>query len=245
MQTAPQVLGMLDLIAIVIGSVGTIVTVLGFFASLILYFKAQKLQDQANNALITIQEKSQSIESRVNGMFDKTLDAAIGAQNSSKIVEQHQEVAINDSSVAELMDVIASPVHLKREEVIRTDLQKRGLSTEGDTVKILIRHLSAVQINLAFEQAYQILFGSQIALLRKLNQLRGQGLSQENLNAHFKAVVEKYPDVFATWTLAQYMNYLVSNNGVVIKNASYFITDLGVAFLAWLTWAGKREDKVL
>jgi len=245
MQTTAQVLGLLDLIAIIMGSVGTIVTLVGFFASLVFYLKAQKLQEQANKALIAIQEKSGAIESRVSGMFEKTLDAAIGAQNQPKALVQHQEVASSDTDVAELMDVVTSPVHLRREEAIRNDLQKRGLSTEGDTVKVLVRHLAAAQIALSFEQAYQTIFGSQIALLRRLNQCRFEGLSQDDLNVHYIAVVERYPDIFATWSLEHYMNYLISNNGVVVSNGRYFITDIGIAFLAWLAWAGKREDKIL
>lgn len=67
-----------DVVTTILSIVALVVTVIGFFASLKFYRDGVKLQGLANDALIRIEEKAQSIQTQVGGMFDKTLDAAIG-----------------------------------------------------------------------------------------------------------------------------------------------------------------------
>ena len=67
-----------ELLAIVLSIVALTVTIIGFFASLKFYRDGVQLQAKANDALTRIDEKAQSIQTQVGGMFDKTLDAAIG-----------------------------------------------------------------------------------------------------------------------------------------------------------------------
>ena len=67
-----------DLVTIVLYIVALIVTVIGFVASLKFYRDGVKLQGLANDALTRIEERAQTIQTQVGGMFDKTLDAAIG-----------------------------------------------------------------------------------------------------------------------------------------------------------------------
>ena len=73
-----QNFGPLEALAIVLSLVSLIVTVVGFFASLKFYRDGVELQRAANDALTKIGEKTEFIQTQVGGMFDKTLDAAIG-----------------------------------------------------------------------------------------------------------------------------------------------------------------------
>ena len=68
----------LNIISIILAVVAVVVTVIGFFASLKFYRDGMNLQSRANDALSKIAEKADSIHSQVGGMFDKTLDAALG-----------------------------------------------------------------------------------------------------------------------------------------------------------------------
>jgi len=74
----------LSIISIILAVVAVIVTVIGFFASLKFYREGMNLQSRANDALSKIAEKADSIHSQVGGMFDKTLDAAIGRSSDLK-----------------------------------------------------------------------------------------------------------------------------------------------------------------
>ncbi len=86
-----------NVLAIILSIVSLIVTVIGFFASLKFYNDGVKLQNSANDALTRIEEKSLSIQSQVGGMFDKTLDAAIGKKeninNSFQSLTEQLEIA--------------------------------------------------------------------------------------------------------------------------------------------------------
>ena len=48
------------------------------------------------------------------------------------------------------------------------ELQQKGLGTDGDTIKVLIKYLAGTLLFLEFEQIHNLIFGSQILLLKKL-----------------------------------------------------------------------------
>jgi uncharacterized membrane protein len=93
----------------ILSLVALAVTVIGFFASLRFYLEGMKHQALANEALVKLEEKVQSIQTQVGGLFDKTLDAAISRDarltSDFRAIEQQLEEstkAIVDSSVSEI-----------------------------------------------------------------------------------------------------------------------------------------------
>lgn len=68
----------IDILAIILSFVSLIITTVGFFASLRFYRDGVNLQQSANSALTKLEEKTQFIQTQVGGMFQQTLDAAIG-----------------------------------------------------------------------------------------------------------------------------------------------------------------------
>lgn len=72
----------INYIAMVLSVVSLVVTIVGFFASLKFYRDGVELQNKANDALTKIEEKTAFIQTQVGGMFDKTLDAAIGKREA-------------------------------------------------------------------------------------------------------------------------------------------------------------------
>lgn len=93
----------IDVLSIILAILALIITIIGFFASLKFYREGVKLQDNANKALIQLVEKTQYIESQVGGMFNKTLDAAIGKQNqmSEEFERIHEQL---DKTTKEIID---------------------------------------------------------------------------------------------------------------------------------------------
>ena len=122
------------------------------------------------------------------------------AQREKQKTEAVQELllAIGDSIV--LQDV---------EERIKSDLENRGLETKGDPVKVLIRHLAGVKVLLEFEQIHNMVFGSQIYLLKRLNEVAGQGQKREGIAAHVEHIKGIYKEEFADWSFDQYMAFLI------------------------------------
>lgn len=143
-------------------------------------------------------------------------------------------VAIGDSIV--LRDI---------EGHIRADLEKRGLEAEGDTVKVLIKYLAATKVLLEFEQIHNFIFGSQIFLLKKLNEVTGQGQTKEYVVVHFEDIKELFKPDFADWSFQQYMAFLVARSLVTVDKDTFHITNLGVEFLTWMARTGRSENRPL
>lgn len=110
----------INLIAIILSVVSLIVTVVGFFASLRFYRDGVALQTLANDALVKIQERTQLIQTQVGGMFDKTLDAAIGRRN---------ELAAN----VEALDVQVGETHKR---IVDEALHQIGVAGEQERSKL-------------------------------------------------------------------------------------------------------------
>ncbi|NOZ83813.1 MAG: hypothetical protein GXP60_03250 [Epsilonproteobacteria bacterium] len=148
-------------------------------------------------------------------------------------------------AIQELMDIDRSILRDEVEKSIVEDLQKKGLEVQGDTVHVLVRHLAATQIALDFEQIYSSIFGSQILLIRKLNEVTDQGLVRVFLEPYFEKLKELYPEVYAQWDMDIYLQYLLDSGLIIVKSSKCHITIKGQEFLVWLLKTGRKEDKEL
>jgi len=149
-------------------------------------------------------------------------------------------------SVQELLLVIGDSIVLRDVEGrIKADLKGRGLETDGDTIKVLIKHLGAAKILLEFEQIHNLIFGSQIFLLKKLNEVAGQGKPREFVAMHFEQIKSLFPELLGNWSSEQYLAFLLSRLLITIEGNVFHITNLGVEYLTWMIRNGRREDKPL
>ncbi len=148
-------------------------------------------------------------------------------------------------AVEELMEFGDSNVTNKFETFIRDDLKKRGLDTDSDTEKVLIRHLAATQLALDFEQIYNIIFGSQIFLMRKLNEAAGKGVDFELIKSHFENVQELFNEELGHWTVEEYLSFLFGRFLITVEDDNYHVTIKGVDFLIWLTKTARSEKRPL
>lgn len=149
-------------------------------------------------------------------------------------------------AVQELLLVIGDSIVLRDiESRIKADLKEKQLDIEGDTVKVLIKHLAASKILLEFEQIQNLIFGSQIYLLKKLNEVAGQGQPKEFILSHFEHVREIFKEPLDNWTFEQYMAFLLDRSLVTIDGNTYHITNLGVEYLTWMARNGRSENKPL
>ncbi|MHC4322034.1 MAG: hypothetical protein ACYST3_07145 [Planctomycetota bacterium] len=81
----------IEITTLVLSLVALIITVIGFFASLKFYRDGVEMNNQSRDALAKIEEKAASIHTQVGGMFDKTLDAALGRPNLEDASKQQAE----------------------------------------------------------------------------------------------------------------------------------------------------------
>ena len=153
-----------------------------------------------------------------------------------KKIEAAQELLLAIGNTVVLQDI---------EGRIRNELTTRQLSVEGETTKVLIKYLAAAQVGLEFEQIQNLIFGSQIYLLKKLNQVTGQGQSLALIESHFEHVQKMFNDSFADWTLEKYLHFLFERQLIVLQDGRYHNTNLGKEYLVWMARTGRAENNAL
>jgi hypothetical protein len=152
-----------------------------------------------------------------------------------KKIEAAQELLLAIGNTVVLQDI---------EGRIRNELTTLKLSVEGET-QVLIKYLAAAQVGLEFEQIQNLIFGSQIYLLNKLNQVTGQGQSLTLIESHFEHVQNMFSDSFADWTLEKYLHFLFERRLIVLQDGRYHITNLGKEYLVWKARTGRADNNAL
>ncbi|MDD2657699.1 MAG: histidine kinase [Candidatus Pacebacteria bacterium] len=151
----------------------------------------------------------------------------------------------NEKNVNELMEYGKDfEIIADQERRIEADLSAKNMNFSGDTSKVLIRHLAAAQVINWFETNYNTIFGSQIALLRKL-QGSEEGINLEDIDKYFNDVKAEYPEIYKTWDTKQYLAYLKDTRVIEEIKQRIKITRIGVEFLKLLSASGYTERKAL
>jgi len=159
---------------------------------------------------------------------------------------QREDIKTSTEAVQQLLDAVGNSIVIdEQEDLITSELTAKGLPSESDTAKVLIKHLAGAQVLLAFEQIHGSIFGSQIFLLKKLNEVAGQGRTTEYIHKHIDHVKETYPESLGDWSYEKYLNYLFAQSLITVDGEQFHITNIGVEYLTWVTRNGRREDNSL
>ena len=153
--------------------------------------------------------------------------------------EKEKKQAVND-----LMNVGDSLVLNEVERQIVNDLSSRGLETEGDSIKVLTRHLAATQLALDYEQIHNLIFGSQIMLLKRLNEVAGQGRNEAYVEGFFSEVQGMFSEL-SEWLFKDYLSFMFTRSLITVEDGNYHITNKGVDYLAWIARTGHNENRGL
>jgi len=102
--------------------------------------------------------------------------------------------------------------------------------------------LAATQLALDYEHIHNLIFGTQINLLKRLNEVVGQGRSGDYMANFLVEVKAIFPEL-ADWTLDKYLTFLSTNNLITINEGGYHITNKGVDYLTWISRTGHSEDR--
>ncbi|MDH5561872.1 MAG: hypothetical protein OEY59_13565 [Deltaproteobacteria bacterium] len=164
-----------------------------------------------------------------------------GVSTDADLLNQKQNVPA--TNILQHLEIEKSPLLGEVESAIFEDLKSRGLEDNNDTTKVLVRNLAVTKINLDHEISYNTIFGSQIIILKKLNESMTTGLSEAELQKAYAVVVERYKELLSEWTLEQYLNFLKTRALISHNNGFYNISTKGQDFLVWLAKYGKSEDR--
>ena len=167
-----------------------------------------------------------------------------GGINTTETTPEIQHEEKRKLAVEQLMKVGDSIVLNEVEDNIIKKLSADGLETDSDSTRVLIRHLAATQLLLDYEQIHSLIFGSQIVLLKRLNEVLGLGRIEAYVEDFFSNVNDMYPSI-TDWSKDEYLRYLFESNLITIQDGNYHITMKGIDYLGWIVRNGRREDLAL
>ena len=184
---------------------------------------------------------------QVSSLISRTRKIGKEGLSADPVPEKQQEkIETNSEAVQKLLNMVGdSHVINQLEEGIYIDLENRNISNDTDKVKVLVKILAGTQILRAFEIVYGSIFGSQIYLLEKLNEVRAQGMDTNAVNQYFDQIKATYPAQLGQWSNGQYLKFLFDNSLIHHNDDKFYITESGTEFLIWLTKNGRNKVKPL
>lgn len=166
------------------------------------------------------------------------------------LFEQLNNDAIPPSSVSETKDKLEK---ISQEHIFTTVTESVVVITESvekmhqdEKVASLTKGLAETYFYLRCQSVYNLIFGTQIIFLKRLNTVKPSGVNKNWVIEYFhNNVSAKFPDCFSNWTYEVYLNFLQQSFLITQNQEKYHITNFGVDFLVWLQKAGLSEDKYL
>ena len=188
---------------------------------------------------------------RIKGIESKgtKLDFDVTPQVKKAESTQKFDIELEDKSkkdaIEDLMKFVPKSVS-EQEELIKKELKEKELETQGKTVEFLIRLLAASSIVNNFWYIYNLIFGSQIFLLKIINQNRGTGFSKKDFNIWYSDLISKeFTTPIHEWESGRYLVFLLNAKLILENNNTLFITEKGVSFLEWIIKMGLSENRPL
>lgn len=155
-------------------------------------------------------------------------------KQSTEASGELQSEEISDTKLVPLRDDVALSIERRNKEAL-----DKFSSDANEREELLLRALTAQQMEKNFLLVYQGIFGSQIRALRLLNERNIPRAEAENLLKVLKAEEPALGD----WTLDQYLNFLLRWRLISVDAEQIVITETGRNFLIFLVQQGLSEDR--
>lgn len=161
------------------------------------------------------------------------------------LMDQTRKLEAVSNIYEDLLGKKDSIVMEEQKNSIKRDLINRHLITDKDdnkAIEVLIHQLANTQLKLNFEKIYNLIFGSQINLLKILN---GTPRHKNNVNSYCQNIIDTH-DELSNFTTKIYLDFLIENTLIIYnqEEETYSITYYGYEFLNWLLQSGKNENKL-
>lgn len=113
---------------------------------------------------------------------------------------------------------------------IKAELQAQTSNT-AEQLEIMIHGVASLNIQLAHERTYRIIFGSQTSALVSMN--NPGGASEETLKQIYTGATTQYPEFYKDFSFEKWIGFLI-NSGLAVRNGSlYETTAYGRGFLKY------------
>ncbi len=141
---------------------------------------------------------------------------------------------------------LTNPTIVSVENRIREDLNnKYAALDDASKLQALIYHYAVEKLNFFCETIYSSIFGSQIKLLKLLQQQ--SGIPKSQVDEYFSNTKQLHSSHYEGWDVNTYLNFLIRNQLIELNpiEQKFYITAHGEHFLIWLGVFSRPENKDL
>lgn len=142
------------------------------------------------------------------------------------------------SASEELRRLFDNALLVRREEQIRSELQRLAFTDFNERETFLIRVLAAASIVQSFEQIYATIWGSQLGALQFLNSAGSAGVAPALLRPWYDQAAAIFPAAYGSYTFEQWLGFLRSQALVLDTTTGIAISLEGREFLKYLLHQG-------
>jgi hypothetical protein len=142
--------------------------------------------------------------------------------------------------LAEFRGITRTPAIERTERQLHAALENMNMPPDEKSA-LLVRLLAQAQLEAAFERIFNLIFGSQILALRRLNERNH--VTIDEAKEYFEVVTAPFSDFYKNYGFEGWLGFLIGN-GLVARDGNLIqITDLGRDFLLYLTSRRLAENK--
>ena len=154
-------------------------------------------------------------------------------KNQLEVLKKNKEAAptLVSSKTRETLRKFDSPLLTEQEDILKEEMKKINPSSEEEKDEILYRALASSQIAATFEKNYSIIYGSQLKALQYLNEKPGMTIDSDNLKYFYEEAKLRYPGFYASYSLENWLNYLLTSFLIVQSGEKVGISTRGKEFL--------------
>jgi len=193
--------------------------------------------------LSTLNLKGGGLEISASDNATKQLAVENPAKSDPLAAPQTEQIALElPEAIENRQQLVRSyggetPIVLEQINSIKTDLATLHFPLNSEeTANILVRHLAVTQLIQRAEFLYRAIYGSQIALLRALNESGPQ--LQAFAHKFYNSARNRSPRFYVDYSFEQWVGFLINQRVVIMENETYALTAYGREFLGFITSQG-------
>jgi hypothetical protein len=175
-------------------------------------------------------------------LLDRTEKVTKEGLQARTAQEQQSDKPI--SRVDEFLKVHENQLLIETESNLKSNLDALHPRGPEEREKFLLRNFAALLIAQSFDKAYYLIYGSQLAALRYLNDNRSSALTTDHLRPFYDEGARKFQDIYAHYSFESWLSFLVAINlvqrnvndvGLTIRGKEFlkYLIDQGYSFHKW------------
>lgn len=155
----------------------------------------------------------------------------------AEILGDNQDASYLDKFLGKFSDYTLQST----DEIIKKDTQITNIEGFQNKYDRIYKYAKFLIIIRSFEKIHNIIYGSQIRLLQRLNY--SQTETKDELKLYYDNAVKNNPDGYKNYSYENYLNFLVTCEFIIINEENVSITDMGKDFLRYIVEANLTVEK--